>query len=229
MATKQIAIDGYSSCGKSTLARHLAAELGFAYIDTGAMYRAVTLYILQNNIPARELSREEMFEILNDIIIEFRRNPRLKKNETYLNGKHVEEAIRGRLVSEKVSEIAQIKSIRERMVKLQQQIGERNNVVMDGRDIGTQVFPNADLKLFMTADPEVRAQRRYQELKNKGQEVALREVKANLSLRDYQDTHRKENPLKQAEDAVVIDTTKLSEAETLQEALRLAQEKGIVK
>ena len=156
-----IAIDGYSSCGKSTVAKALAKRLNYVFVDTGAMYRAVSLYILRNKIDWQNSSEKEIEKVLDDITITFEFNPDSEQSDTYLNGENVEEEIRGKAVSEVVSEISQIKSIRKRMVSLQQKAGAKKGLVMDGRDIGTQVFPNAELKIFMTADPKIRAQRRF--------------------------------------------------------------------
>src|SRR5690554_5089142 len=210
-----IAIDGYSSCGKSTLAKALAKKLHYAYMDTGAMYRAVTLYILNNKIAVFELSESEINQLIDKINISFKSDED-GNSITLLNGEVVEEEIRGKAVSDAVSEVAQIKAIRRRMVDLQQKAGAHKKIVMDGRDIGTKVFPNADFKIFMTADPKIRAQRRYDELKAKGQEVDFEEVFENLKMRDKNDTERKENPLVKAEDAFVLDNSHLNQEEQLQ-------------
>lgn len=210
-----IAIDGYSSCGKSTLAKALAKKLHYAYMDTGAMYRAVTLYILNNKIAVFELSESEINHLIDQINISFRSDEN-GNSITLLNGEVVEEEIRGKAVSDAVSEVAQIKAIRRRMVDLQQKAGAHKKIVMDGRDIGTKVFPNADFKIFMTADPKIRAQRRYDELKAKGQKVDFDEVFENLKMRDKNDTERKENPLVKAEDAFVLDNSHLNQVEQLQ-------------
>lgn len=210
-----IAIDGYSSCGKSTLAKALAKKLHYAYMDTGAMYRAVTLYILNNKIAVFELSESEINQLIDKINISFKSDED-GNSITLLNGEEVEEEIRGKAVSDAVSEVAQIKAIRRRMVDLQQKAGAHKKIVMDGRDIGTKVFPNADFKIFMTADPKIRAQRRYDELKAKGQEVDFDEVFENLKMRDKNDTERKENPLVKAEDAFVLDNSHLNQEEQLQ-------------
>ena len=210
-----IAIDGYSSCGKSTLAKALAKKLHYAYMDTGAMYRAVTLYILNNKIAVFELSESEINHLIDQINISFKSDED-GNSITLLNGEEVEEEIRGKAVSDAVSEVAQIKVIRRRMVDLQQKAGAHKKIVMDGRDIGTKVFPNADFKIFMTADPKIRAQRRYDELKAKGQEVDFDEVFENLKMRDKNDTERKENPLVKAEDAFVLDNSHLNQEEQLQ-------------
>lgn len=211
-----IAIDGYSSCGKSTIAKALAKKLGYSYMDTGAMYRAVTLYALQHNINVHELEDWEIDRMIDLIEITFSYNRDKEISETFLNGKNVESLIRGKEVSEKVSFVSQIPAIRKRMVDLQQKAGKDKALVIDGRDIGTVVFPDAELKLFMTADSKIRAQRRYEELKRKGVEVEIDEIINNLEERDYNDTHRKENPLRQAEDAIVLDNSNMNQEEQLE-------------
>lgn len=210
-----IAIDGYSSCGKSTIAKALAKKLSYSYMDTGAMYRAVTLYALHHEINVHELTEWEVDRMIDLIEITFSYNRDKELSETYLNGKNVESLIRGKEVSEKVSFVSQIPAIRRRMVDLQQKAGKEKGLVIDGRDIGTVVFPDAELKLFMTADANIRAERRYQELKAKGVEVELEEILNNLEERDYNDTHREENPLRQAEDAIVLDNSKLNQEQQL--------------
>ncbi len=218
-----IAIDGFSSCGKSTLAKQLAKKLGYSYIDSGAMYRAVALWCLENNsIPNGVPDKEKLVANLDNIHIEFRFHPELQASHTYLNGRNVEKEIRGMAVSEVVSKISSIKEVRQKMIALQRKFGEQKGVVMDGRDIGSVVFPNAELKLFMTAQPEIRAQRRYDELKAKGTEVSLEEIKENLRLRDYEDTTRAENPLIKAADAVVLDNSHLSPEQQFEVAWGLA-------
>jgi len=219
-----IAIDGYSSCGKSTIAKALAKRLGYVYMDTGAMYRAVSLYILRHNIPIEDLAPKEIKEILDQIDIQFVWIEDKGISETFLNGENVENEIRGKEVSEKVSEVAQIKTIRERMIELQRKAGLHKGLVMDGRDIGTKVFPDAELKIFMTADPDIRAERRFMELSAKGEEITLEEVEENIRLRDYNDTNRKENPLTQAEDAVILDNSKLDQEEQLLFVLDLIED-----
>lgn len=207
-----IAIDGYSSCGKSTLAKELARELGFVYIDSGAMYRAVTLYFIRHGIA---LDNTEAIGVALDAIqLDF--VPNGTQTRILLNGEDVSEAIREMHVSNQVSEVSAIKAVRQAMVAQQQQLGKKRNIVMDGRDIGTTVFPDADLKVFMTADPKVRAERRYLELREKGEEVTLEEVFENLAHRDYIDTTREESPLVRAGDAVVLDNTQLTREEQLQ-------------
>lgn len=218
-----IAIDGYSGCGKSTTARHVAAGLGYTYIDSGAMYRAVTLYFIQNFVNPQ--SEKEIERALDKIEVGFIRNEKTQMNETYLNGLNVEEEIRKMYVTEKVSEISAIPAVRKAMVAQQRKQGKKKGVVMDGRDIGTNVFPNADLKIFMKADMHVRAVRRQQELLAKEQLVGLNEIIKNLSSRDEMDTNRKENPLRKAEDAHTIDTTHLTLEEQVEEVLNLATSK----
>lgn len=221
-----IAIDGYSSCGKSTLAKTLAKHLSYAFIDTGAMYRAVTLYFMRKGvIDFDSLSEEMIGSYLDQITIDFRYNETKGFSDAYLNGEYVEDEIRSKAVSNAVSALSQLKAVRTKMVGLQQELGKKKGVVMDGRDIGTVVFPDAELKLFMTADPKVRAMRRFEELQSKGVEMTLKEVMQNLTERDYNDTHRKENPLVQAEDAIVIDNTNLSREEQLKIALDLVNER----
>ena len=210
-----IAIDGYSSCGKSTIAKALAKRLNYVFIDTGAMYRAVSLYILRNEIDWKGSSEQEVENILDKITITFRYNPDSQQSDTYLNGENVEEEIRGKAVSEVVSEISQLKAIRKRMVSLQQKAGIKKGLVMDGRDIGTQVFPDAELKIFLTASPEVRAIRRYDELKSTGADVTIAEIKTNLLERDRIDSTREESPLIQTPDAWVLDNSRLSKKEQL--------------
>ncbi|VAW22028.1 Cytidylate kinase [hydrothermal vent metagenome] len=220
-----IAIDGYSSCGKSTVAKSLARKLGYAYIDSGAMYRSVTLFALRNNwIVDGKPDREKIINGLGQISITFRFNKETGENTTFLNGENVEEQIRGLDVSNNVSPVSAIKEVRQAMVKLQRQIGEKKGIVMDGRDIGTVVFPYAELKIFMTASPEIRAQRRYDELVAKGKQVSMEEIIANINERDYIDQNRKESPLRQAEDAVVLDNSNFTLEGQLEWALKLALE-----
>lgn len=226
-----IAIDGYSSCGKSTLAKQLAKKLGYSYIDSGAMYRAVALWCLENNAidpTSGETDKQKIISNLDNIKIEFRFHPEIQSSQTYLNGRNIEKEIRGMAVSEIVSKISSIKEVRQKMVALQRQFGEDKGVVMDGRDIGSVVFPNAELKLFMTADPAIRAQRRYDELKAKGTEVSMEEIVENLRLRDYEDTTRKENPLIQAADAVVLDNSYLTPEQQFAAAWKLVEERLVI-
>lgn len=209
---KVIAIDGYSSCGKSTLAKALARKLHFVYIDSGAMYRAVTLYFLRNSVPIDDDAA--VANALREIHIDFNTKP--GNACIFLNGEDVSEEIRQMYISEYVSEVSAIKAVRIAMVAQQQQLGRKRNIVMDGRDIGTTVFPDADLKIFMTADSKVRAERRYLELKHKGENITLEEVFENLAHRDYIDTTRMESPLVRAANAVILDNTELNEAQQLQ-------------
>ncbi|NBG65626.1 (d)CMP kinase [Acidiluteibacter ferrifornacis] len=221
-----IAIDGFSSCGKSTLAKNLAKKLSYAFIDTGAMYRAVTLYFLRKGITDfKGLSRQRVIDLLKEINIDFRFNESKQFSDTYLNGENVEDEIRSTAVNNAVSALSQVSEVRAQMVALQQQLGAKKGVVLDGRDVGTVVFPDAELKLFMTADPVVRAQRRFDELQSKGVEISLEEVKTNLEQRDYNDTHRKEHPLVKADDAIILDNTNINREEQLQLALDLALER----
>lgn len=202
-----IAIDGYSSCGKSTLAKALAKDIQFTYIDSGAMYRCVTLYVLQNNIAVEDSTA--IIKALPQIHIDM-------NFETFiLNGKDVSVDIRKMEISQKVSQVSTIKEVRQAMVKMQRMLGAKQNTVMDGRDIGTTVFPNAQLKIFMTAHPLIRAQRRFKEMLEKGEESSLEEVMGNLNMRDYEDTHRAESPLTKAEDAIVLDNSFLTPTEQL--------------
>lgn len=217
-----IAIDGYSSCGKSTLAKALAKQLEYRFIDTGAMYRAVTLYMLTHNIPAEE--QEQVQEALSSASIHFEFNQERQASDVYLNGECVEQAIREMNVSNQVSHYAAIKSVRDAMVSQQQAMGAQGGIVMDGRDIGTVVFPHAELKIFMTASPEVRAQRRFDELSAKGKKVTLEEVKENLKERDHIDSTREESPLKQATDARVLDNTNMGMEEQKDLALGWVEE-----
>ena len=206
-----IAIDGFSSCGKSTIAKSIANKYGMRYIDTGAMYRAVTLYCMRKNIIKNEIvDHDVLFNSLNDVLINFEFNSITEKSETFLNGENVENVIRGIEVSNNVSIIAQIKQVREKLISWQKEIGKNKNVVMDGRDIGTKVFPKAKLKLFVTARVEIRAKRRYDELVKNGYKISLSQVLRNLNDRDTYDVSRKLNPLKQAKDAILLDNSGLS-------------------
>ncbi|TGE14337.1 (d)CMP kinase [Hymenobacter elongatus] len=200
-----IAIDGYSSCGKSTTAKAVAAELGYAYIDTGAMYRAMTLYLLERDIAFDDLPRVE--QALHDIHIAFKRNRKTGRNELCLDGVIREDEIRQMRISNSVSEVSVIPAVRHTLVAQQQRMGRKRGVVMDGRDIGTTVFPDAEVKIFMTADVETRAQRRQEELALKNEHVPLAEIVENLRKRDHMDSTRTESPLRRAADAVLLDTT----------------------
>ena len=206
-----IAIDGHSSCGKSTIAKSIANKYGMRYIDTGAMYRAITLYCMRHDIINNQLVQsDKLFKSLNDVSIAFEFNTITGESETILNTENVEDLIRGIEVSDNVSIIAQIKQVRDKLIILQQEIGRSKNVVMDGRDIGTKVFPDAKLKLFVTARPEIRAKRRYDELIQKGNDVSFYEILKSLNSRDTHDISRAINPLLRAKDAILIDNSDLS-------------------
>lgn len=206
-----IAIDGFSSCGKSTMAKDLAKKLGYVYVDSGAMYRAVTLYAMEHGcFDGLQLNVEKLRNMMQDIHISFQFNPETGKPDTYLNNTHVENQIRNMEVSERVSIVAALDFVRTEMVAQQQAFGKEKGVVMDGRDIGTTVFPDAELKIFLTASPEIRAQRRYDELKAKGQEASFDDILANVKERDYIDQHREVSPLVQAEDAILLDNSNLT-------------------
>jgi cytidylate kinase len=210
-----VAIDGYSSCGKSTLAKALAKRLHFIYVDSGAMYRAVTLYFLRNNTDLKD--HDLIIDALEHIDLNF--HSRDYQSHILLNGEEVSEEIRQMPVSENVSLIASIKEVRKAMVRKQQKMGKSKNMIMDGRDIGTTVFPDAQVKLFMTADPKIRAERRYNELIAKGENVSLEEIFDNLAHRDFLDTTREESPLVRAEDAIILDNTNLTEEQQLDFAI----------
>ncbi len=206
-----IAIDGYSSCGKSTMAKDLAREVGYIYIDSGAMYRAVTLYCLENQLfTAEGIDTAKLEAAMPNIQISFQLNPDTQRPMTYLNGVNVEDRIRTMEVSSHVSPVAALPFVREALVKLQQEMGKAKGIVMDGRDIGTVVFPDAELKIFVVASAEIRAQRRYDELKAKGQEASYEEILANVKERDYIDQNRAVSPLRQAEDAILLDNSNLT-------------------
>jgi cytidylate kinase len=216
-----IAIDGYSSCGKSTLAKALAKKLGFIYIDSGAMYRAVTLYFIRNHVNVNDL--EAVMNALEQIELNF--HSRDYQSHITLNGEEVSEEIRQMPVSETVSEVSANKQVRREMVKQQQRMGKSKNIVMDGRDIGTTVFADAQVKFFMTADPKIRAERRYKELQSKGDTTtSLEDVFENLAHRDYADTTRAESPLTRAEDAIILDNTNITESEQLHFALDMVHQ-----
>lgn len=221
-----IAIDGYSSCGKSTMAKQMAKELGYIYIDTGAMYRAVTLYALRNGFfKSGELDEKALIANLKNINVAFKYNSNLNSSETCLNNENIEQEIRGIEVSNHVSKVARVKEVRSKMVDLQREMGNEKGLVMDGRDIGSVVFPNAELKIFMTADYEIRAKRRFDELKAKGDNTSYEDVLANINSRDMDDTSRTENPLIKAEDAIVIDNSNITQQEQLELALGYAKAK----
>ncbi|MFZ4263287.1 (d)CMP kinase [Sphingobacterium sp. HJSM2_6] len=216
-----IAIDGFSSCGKSTVAKALAKKLNYVFVDSGAMYRAVTLYFLRNQIALDD--DQAIAEALEHIHIDF--IPNTDKTQILLNNEDVSDAIRTMEISEQVSEVSAVKAVRTAMVKQQQQLGKKRNIVMDGRDIGTTVFPKADLKIFMTASPQIRAERRYAELTAKGENVTMEEVRENLAHRDHIDSTRVESPLRQAEDAIVLDNSDLNQEQQLLYVEQLIQER----
>lgn len=217
-----IAIDGWSSCGKSTLAKQLARELGYVYVDSGAMYRAITLYFIRENVDFDD--KKEVNAALKEINLEFEFNEASGNSEIFLNSENVEYLIRDLVVAEKVSDVAAIKEVREFAVAQQQKFGTKKGIVMDGRDIGTVVFPKAELKIFMTADNAVRVQRRFKELIRKNPNTTIEEVKNNLEMRDYIDSHREVSPLRKADDAVELDNTNLTEEEQFRKALNWAYE-----
>ncbi len=217
-----ITIDGWSSCGKSTLAKQLAKALNYIYVDSGAMYRAITLYFLRNHVDWTQA--DDVIYALDDIALEFNYNHKSEQSEIYLNGENVEYVIRDLVIAEKVSDVAAIKEVREYAVAQQQRMGRNRGIVMDGRDIGTVVFPDAELKIFMTADNTVRIERRFQELFDKNPNITIEEVRNNLEMRDYIDSHREVSPLKRAEDAIVLDNTNLTEKEQFETAMQWAHE-----
>lgn len=219
-----IAIDGYSSTGKSTVAKKLASKLGYVYVDSGAMYRVVTLFAMRNQIiDAHHFDKETLISRLEDIDLVFRFNPDVGFAEVYLNGEYVEKEIRTLEVSSFVSQVAAVPEVRAFLVKKQRKLGEDKGVVMDGRDIGTVVFPNAELKIFMTASEHVRAQRRYEELKARGDQISFEDVLNNVRERDHIDSTRKQSPLKRAEGAVDIDNSFLTEEQVFSEIMDLVQ------
>lgn len=221
-----IAIDGFSSCGKSTMAKDLAKEIGYIYIDSGAMYRAVTLYSIENKLFEGDIIHtEELQHRINDIDISFKIDSETGRPNTYLNGVNVENKIRTMEVSSKVSPISTLGFVREAMVAQQQKMGDAKGIVMDGRDIGTTVFPDAELKIFVTASPEIRAQRRYDELKAKGQESSFEEILENVKQRDYIDQNREVSPLRKADDALLLDNSHLSIAEQKEWLMKQYEEK----
>ncbi|GEM63988.1 cytidylate kinase [Sphingobacterium faecium NBRC 15299] len=206
-----IAIDGFSSCGKSTVAKALAKKLKFVFIDSGAMYRAVTLYFIREGIDVEDDAA--VAQALENIHIDF--IPNLEKTEIHLNDEDISDEIRQMYISDKVSEVSTIKAVRQAMVAQQQKLGRRRNIVMDGRDIGTTVFPDADMKIFMTADPQVRANRRYLELTNKGEQVTMDEIVKNLAHRDHIDSTREESPLRKADDAIILNNSYMTQEDQL--------------
>lgn len=221
-----VAIDGHSSCGKSTIAKAVATRFGYIFIDSGAMYRAVTLYALRNNLAANgDVNRNELIDSLPHIKIEFRYNPILQKSDTYLNGENVEDEIRQLPVSQNVSPIATIAEVRASMVRLQQEMGKNKGIVMDGRDIGTVVFPDAELKFFVTASTEIRAKRRYDELMEKGETVSYAEILQNVQERDHIDSTREASPLRKADDALVLDNSSITRKEQLEWVIGKVEER----
>ena len=215
-----ITIDGWSSCGKSTLAKELAKELNYVYIDSGAMYRAITLYFLRNHIDWTK--KKSVEEALHSINLDFRFNNKRQETEMYLNDENVEYVIRDMVVAEKVSDIAAIKEVRSFAVAQQRKMGEMKGIVMDGRDIGTVVFPHAELKIFMTADSAVRVERRFRELYEKNPNITLEEVTHNLAMRDYLDSNREISPLRKAADAIELDNTDITMKQQFDIALKWA-------
>ena len=218
-----ITIDGWSSCGKSTLARQLAKALNYVYIDSGAMYRAITLYFLRNHVDWTK--KKQVEDALANIHLEFRFNQKSQQTEMYLNDENVEYVIRDLVVAEKVSEVAAIKEVRSFAVAQQQRMGEKKGIVMDGRDIGTVVFPHAELKVFMTADIAVRVERRFKEMIEKNPNTTLEEVKANLEMRDYIDSNREVSPLRKASDAIELDTSRLNMKQQFDTVYKWVKEK----
>jgi cytidylate kinase len=221
-----VAIDGFSACGKSTLAKALAARMGYVYVDSGAMYRAVTLYCMRKKIIDADgkFFKTKVVAALKKIKLSFKYNPSAKASDTYLNRVNVEKNIRQMDVSRLVSTISMVKEVRKHVGDIQKNMGKGKGIVMDGRDIGTNVFPDAELKIFMTADVDVRVQRRVDESNSKGEHVTFDEVKLNLMKRDYDDTHRKESPLSKAKDAIVLDNTDLSKEQQLEFVLKLIED-----
>lgn len=221
-----IAIDGYSSCGKSTVAKEVAKKLGYTYIDSGAMYRAVTLYCLRNNLaPGGIVDLEKLKARIRDIKIRFVYNPDLKKHETFLNGENIEEEIRRPEVANLVSPVSIIGFVREALVEQQREMGRDKGIVMDGRDIGTVVFPDAELKIFMTASPGIRAKRRFDEMISKGVHVEMDDIIRNIQDRDRIDSTREISPLRQADDAIVLDNSDMTREEQLEFVLGLVEGK----
>lgn len=220
-----IAIDGFSSTGKSTLAKQLAKQLGYVYVDSGAMYRAVTLYAMRNGfITEGAFDRQGLIDSLENITLRFVYNPELEMAEMYLNGENVEKEIRTLDVSKLVSYVAEVHEVRVKLVEQQKHMGDHKGVVMDGRDIGTVVFPNAELKIFMNSAPEVRAQRRFKELTGLGQVVTYEDVFKNVVERDHVDTHRKDSPLVKADDAIEMDNSYITKQEQLEKVLVIAKQ-----
>jgi cytidylate kinase len=217
-----ITIDGFSSCGKSTLAKQLARKLNYTYIDSGAMYRAITLYFLRNNVNISD--EKEIREALKNIHLDFYVNENTGNSEIYLNAENVEYIIRDIIIAEKVSDIAALKDVRAFAVAAQQKMGNKKGIVMDGRDIGTTVFPDAEVKIFMVADEAVRVERRFAEMFDKNPNITLEEIKSNIALRDYIDSNREISPLRKAKDAIELDNTNLTEKEQLDFALKIVKQ-----
>ena len=221
-----IAIDGYSSTGKSSMSKIIAKNLGYTHIDSGAMYRAVTLYAFQHQyIVDNKIDEQALITHLSDIKIEFQQDPTTQKNLTFLNGENVEADIRTMEVSKMVSPISEIPAVRDYCVALQQQMGEKGGIVMDGRDIGTTVFPHADIKIFVTASPEVRARRRFLEYQQQGKNIPLDEVLKNVNERDYIDSHRAYSPLRKADDAIEVDNSNMDLEETVSKVMEIINSK----
>ncbi len=218
-----IAVDGFSSCGKSTLAKALAKNLNYVFVDSGAMYRAITLYFLRERIDWE--NTDAVNAALQNITLDFEYNAEKGKSDMLLNDENVEVQIREMLVSEKVSDVSTVKEVREFAVAQQQKMGEKKGIVMDGRDIGTTVFPNAELKIFVTAAPEVRVERRFKQLYEINPSINIEDVKKNLEMRDYIDSHREVSPLRKADDAIVLDNSDLTREEQLAKALKLVKER----
>ena len=218
-----ITIDGWSSCGKSTLAKQLAKKLGYVYVDSGAMYRAITLYFLRNHVDWTDT--KEVTAALKEIHLDFHFNEHSQSSEIFLNDENVEYVIRDLVIAEKVSDVAAIREVRAFAVAQQQKMGNKKGIVMDGRDIGTVVFPKAELKIFMTADNAIRVERRFKELYEKNPNITIEEVKSNLEMRDYIDSHREVSPLRQADDALVLDNTNLTQDQQFNKAMGWVQEK----
>lgn len=217
-----IAIDGFSSTGKSSMSKIIAKNLNYTHIDSGAMYRAVTLYAFQHHyIVGKKIDVDGLVEHINDIKIEFVQDPATQKNITYLNGENVEQEIRTMKISKMVSPISEIPAVRDYCVALQQKMGENGRIVMDGRDIGTTVFPDADIKIFVTASPEIRAKRRFLEYQQQGKDISMDEVLKNVKERDYIDSHREYSPLRKADDAIEVDNSELNLEETVNKVMEI--------
>lgn len=220
-----IAIDGYSSCGKSTLAKALANRLNYIFIDSGAMYRGIALFCIENNlIQGEKILEKELIKNLPLIKVTFKLNKSTDKSDLFLNGLNVEHLIRKPNVANIVSKVASIKEVRQKLVSEQREMGQNGGIIMDGRDIGSVVFPNAELKLFVTANPETRTERRFLELKNKGEDISKDQVRKNLEERDYLDTHRDESPLIQSKDALLLDNTNMTPEEQLEHVLKIIKD-----